>query len=191
MLRRTFLATLLLPTITKAGVVFHEAPQAVAKAEKRTLNFYGPTWCSACPAALESIKKELSEEFEIKVHKDYNNYPSWVIAQGHQSGWGYPMIHWVNKINAGKIMMWAGVDAFRKHDGQPKKAQQAGRPAKDPFAQPDRPNSWAVAHNDSVVYNPSHNCPNCSHVQYAIENGIGPNHTHRCETCSTAWYHKD
>lgn len=88
---------------------------------KRPLNFYGPSWCPHCPTALASVKKELGEEFEITVHKDYDAYPAWVIAQGQKTGWGYPMVNWTDKSDAGKIMVWSGVDEFRKQDGSPKK----------------------------------------------------------------------
>lgn len=100
--------------------------------KKRELNFYGPSWCPACPAALEVVKKELGDEFEIKSHKNYDAYPAWVIAQGQQSGWAYPMVHWADHAGVGKIMVWSGVAEFRKHDGKPKKlASDAPTPGRE------------------------------------------------------------
>lgn len=191
MLRRTFLSALLIgASSAKADVIYHDTSEVAAATTKRVLNFYGPTWCPACPVALEAVKKELSNEFEIVVHKDYDKYPAWVLAQGQQPGWGYPMVHWVNKADAGKIMVWSGIDEFRKHDGVKSKIQQAGGPAKLPFVQPDQQDTRAVA-RQSLIYNPSHSCSNCGRTEFEIENDDGPYHTHRCSRCNTVWYHKD
>ncbi len=107
---------------------FMMAGDMASVAEKRSLHFYGPSWCPACPAALEAVKQELSKEFEIKVHKDYDAYPAWVIAQGQKHGWGYPMVHWTTNSDAGRIMVWSGLEAFRKADGQPKTKVAASVP---------------------------------------------------------------
>ena len=93
-----------------------------AATSKRTLHFYGPTWCPYCPSTLAIVTKELGQEFEIKVHKDYSTYPAWVIAQGEKAGWSYPMLHWTNRADAGTIMFWQGLDAFIRIDGSPKTA---------------------------------------------------------------------
>ncbi len=192
--RRSLLLSLLTPFFVavkaKAGVIFHEETKEAAQVpEKRVLHFYGPAWCPACPAKLETVKKELGEKFEIRVHKDYDNYPAWLLAQGQEAGWGYPMVHWTNQSGISKVMVWMNVTDFHKQDSDQKKLPQGRRPVSIPFVQPDQQGSRAVAR--SPVYSPGHNCPNCGTTQFHIENDAGPNHTHRCTSCNTVWYHAD
>ena len=113
---------LLCCNVAGAEVIFHESPTVQALAQKkRVLNFYGPSWCPVCPAALQDVTKSLGDDFTIVVYKDDNSYPVWVANQGQQSGWGYPMVHWTDNAGANKIMVWAGIEQFRKHDGAPNK----------------------------------------------------------------------
>lgn len=93
------------------------AGNVAAATAKRPLHFYGPTWCPNCPGILDTVVKELGQEFDIKVYKDYSTYPAWVLAQGELSGWGYPMVHWLTNTNVGMVMAWSGIDEFRRHDG--------------------------------------------------------------------------
>lgn len=46
----------------------------------------------------------------------------------------------------------------------------------------------------STSYHSGHDCPKCGREQYSIKNNNGPaasTHTHQCNACGTAWYHRD
>lgn len=59
---------------------------------------------------------------------------------------------------------------------------------------PKRSQRTASAGRLTYNYNASHDCPSCGREQYTIESNEGPvskSHTHRCNACGTAWYHRD
>lgn len=87
-------------------------------ASKRPLSLFAPTWCSACGPAKKAVL-ELSGQFAITTHTDYDSFPEWVKDQGNKTGWGYPMVHWRTTGGDGKIMLWSSVVDFRQHDTQP------------------------------------------------------------------------
>lgn len=133
-----------IPLSAQAGVIYHESTSTVEKQsagplvastsgvargrfekqgvvvwgdvpKKRILDFYGPSWCPACPVALADINKSVGNEFNIRVYKDDSQYPSWVVTQAQSVG--YPLVHWTNNSGSHKIVGWSGIEAFRNEDG--------------------------------------------------------------------------
>ena len=119
--------------------------------------------------------------------------PSWMTDSDPQFWWHVSEKTPTQKdvLNTRHIdgyLTWKDLTSRFKVSREPKKIQikQAGGPAKDPFVRPDQPRQRAVAR-----YHQGHDCPSCGKSQFNIENDAGPNHTHRCRSCSTVWYHAD
>jgi len=192
--RRIFLGTLLLPAIAKAEVIFHEDTPLVVATKKKPQIWMFST-CEPCrDQAMKEIQAEKDTlEFEV-VHKNEKPPANLGIFDDPTFWWAKDTdIPTDSKQNTRALGGWYGLKHLKTQFSKyrdPKKTQQARSPANIPFVQPDQQGTRAVART-SLVYNPSHNCPNCGRTQYVIENGAGPNHTHRCNHCHTAWYHKD
>lgn len=186
--RRIFLGTLLLPSLAKADVIFH----APIKKKPQIWMF---STCTSCrvQAETEIAAEKDSLDFEV-VHKNEKPPVRLGVYDDPTFWWAKDTdLPTESKQNTKVMGGWAGLKHLKTEFSKSRgvKMQQAGSPAKIPFAQPDQQGSRAVALN--IVYNPSHNCPSCGRTQYKIKNGddAGPNHIHRCNYCNTAWYHKD
>lgn len=196
MKRRAFLVALpslmmtMISTSSKADVIYH--PALETKQDLPELWYWSHAGCLPC-VQFEREYKELGVGCGFVAIKQEGKRPDWMVHSNPQFWW-----HIKDKVPTQK-----DVANTRHQDGYPGwksflvkfknsrnlKTKQAGGPAEIPFVQPDQPNPRAVALN--MVYNPSHNCPKCGRYQSQIENGAGPNHTHKCKSCSTVWYHKD
>lgn len=83
--------------------------------QKRTLDLYSIPGCPYCPKAEKDVQ-ELKDEFNVRVFKDPETFPEWVLKQGEKSGWGYPLVHWELRDGTGKVAVWTGIENFRKAD---------------------------------------------------------------------------
>ena len=200
--RRIFLGTLLLPSLVKADVIFHD-PITVVDVKKKPQIWMFST-CESCRLqAMNEIAAEKDTlDFEV-VHKNEKPPARLGVYDDPTFWWSKDTDLPTESKQSTKVMGgWHSLkhlktEFSKSRDGV--KTQQARSPAKVPFVQkpdviirPDQQDSRAVAHVN-MVYNPSHNCPSCGQAQYKIKRGddAGPNHIHRCNSCSTAWYHRD
>lgn len=56
------------------------------------------------------------------------------------------------------------------------------------------PRKFQRTKTNAISYHAGHDCPSCGREQYDITNNNGPapaSHIHRCDHCSTSWYHSD
>ena len=81
----------------------------------RLLDLYAPTWCPHCTQAKKDVA-ELSKDFEVRIQTDSELFPKFINDQAAKSGWGYPLVHWETRSKSGRMAVWTGLEAFRKHD---------------------------------------------------------------------------
>lgn len=182
MRRRDFLSLLLLAPATAwaedgllidgdvpASGLLLDVPETIVKAEKKLrVHLYSPlTWrCPHCVSAEQALSDV--PEIELVLHKDDE-------LKGFFTGKSFPILHWGS--GDAWIEGWPGKEAVLKKifREEPKTSQKQTR----------------VVTHKGVVFHGGHDCPNCGKYQYTIENDAGPNHTHRCSSCKTSWYHAD
>ena len=192
--RRVFLLSLLTPSVVRAGVVYH-GTDLVIKEELPEVWYWSHPGCPPCARFIKEYEENKDGCGFLAVKQD-GDRPTWIPDSDPQFWW-----HTTKKIPSQEDVNntrhqdgypgWKSFIEKWKHSRDPKKSKPAGGPAKRalPTVQPDQPVIRAVA-RDVIAYNPSHRCQNCGRNQFNIENGSGPNHTHRCQ-CGTAWWHRD
>lgn len=193
--RRLFLLSIMTPSLANAGVVFHSLPTA-EKDELPEVWYWSHPGCPPC-SRFEKEYQENKEGCGFIAVKQSIDRPSWMPSSDPQFWWhtkeNKPSQKDVqNTRHLDGYSGWKDFIAKFKDSRDPKKTKRAGGPAKQalPTVQPDRPDTRAVARN-VMVYHAGHNCPSCGRQQFLIENDSGPNHTHRCGHCGTAWWHAD
>ena len=202
MIRRIFLSLLvgLSAKAVQAGVIFHQAVDKICKPGAQDLPelwYWGHDGCQPCKLFQLDYEKG-KEDCGFVTVKQEGDRPTWMSDSNPQFWW-----HVKEKQPTQK-----DVSNTRHQDGYPgwkvlvekfqvsrkQNPQQAGRPAKVPFVQPDQQNSRAVALK--LTYHKGHNCPSCNHQQFSIANHTGPGndrstHIPKCGNCDTKWYHED
>lgn len=107
--------------------------QPATAVNRRTIYVYAQPGSTV---ALDEIRSDLGSDFDIRVYNDPATFPAWLTTQAKQPGWGYPLLHWRTPTDSGKVMVWAGAEAFHAQDGVVKKKQPAQ--AADQWSPPDR-----------------------------------------------------
>lgn len=190
----SFLTSLLVTVKTRAGVIFHEeTPTATTKEDLPELWYWSHEGCPPCARFVEDYEKH-KVTCGFRAVKQEGQRPTWMPDSDPQFWWATQdkspsQNNVLNTRHQDGYRGWEKLlESFNKSRNL-QKAVQGRRPASIPFVQPDQQGTRAVAR--SPVYSPGHNCPNCGRSQFHIENDAGPNHTHRCGSCNTVWYHAD
>jgi len=161
-----------------------DAGSAATPSELPEVFAYSMVGCQPCVVARRELAAATDLPFRV-VWRD-EAAPAWLTSRPafwwHVSGQQPTQ---ADVANTRQTTGWSGVKDFSqrwKATRTPKPHRAGGAASALPFV---------PAVDRTITQHAGHACPSCGRTQYAIANGSGPNHTHRCGACDVTWWHAD